>query len=216
MKNKELQELFAAKRTTEANSRRQAELRQKLEAAAAPAAPAKTRRLWPVWAGAAAASIALLIATLPLLITNSQPTSIPIAQANVPEVQKEEVVEETLTATPARPASAVAVAVSRHKATTAGEPTLDLAATEEEAEPLFETGEEPFIEAPALDLADNTTPQPQPSTAPRIHHRTSTRMVSGNSSETPAKETLTVGEALAQVLSSGNSSPLILKKIELS
>ena len=61
MENKELQELFAAKRTTEANRRRQEELRRKLEASAAPAAPAKSRRLWPVWAGAAAASIALLI-----------------------------------------------------------------------------------------------------------------------------------------------------------
>ena len=36
MENKDLQELFAAKRTTEANRRRQAELRRKLEATAAP------------------------------------------------------------------------------------------------------------------------------------------------------------------------------------
>ena len=46
MEDKELQELFAAKRTAEANRRRQEELRRLLEASAAP----KTRRLWPVWA----------------------------------------------------------------------------------------------------------------------------------------------------------------------
>ena len=86
MENKELQELFAAKRTTEANRRRQEELRRKLEASAAPAAPAKSRRLWPVWAGAAAASIALLIVTLPLLFTNSKTASMPIAKADMPAV----------------------------------------------------------------------------------------------------------------------------------
>ena len=82
MENKELQELFAAKRTTEANRRRQAELRQQLEATAAPTAQGKTRRLWPVWAAGIAASIALVLLTVPgLFHAESEQPSILMAQA---------------------------------------------------------------------------------------------------------------------------------------
>ncbi len=77
MEDKELQELFAAKRTTEANRRRQEELRQLLGNQAAP----KSRRLWPVWVGAAAASVLLLIA-LPPLFRQPESTPLLVAQAD--------------------------------------------------------------------------------------------------------------------------------------
>lgn len=81
MEDKELQELFAAKRTTEANRRRQEELRRLIEAQAAP----RTRRLWPVWSGAAAAAVALLLLARPLLQPTAEGTAPTlVAQAEVP------------------------------------------------------------------------------------------------------------------------------------
>jgi hypothetical protein len=83
MEDKELQELFAAKRTVEANHRRQ----QKLTAAIG--ATRQKRTLWPIWAGAAAAAVAaVLLLAQP---TNDIETSIPtvqVAQYNVAIVEK--------------------------------------------------------------------------------------------------------------------------------
>lgn len=76
MEDKELQELFAAKRTSEANRRRQEELRRMMEASAAK----KSRRLWPVWFGAAA--ILLLLIALPTLFRQPESTPLLVAQAD--------------------------------------------------------------------------------------------------------------------------------------
>lgn len=95
MEDKELQELFDAKRTVEANRRRQAALRQLIEARASESstpAPAKVRRLWPVWTGAAAAAVALLLLTLPALFGTRESAPTLVAETEVPEVR---VVEET-------------------------------------------------------------------------------------------------------------------------
>ena len=81
MEDKELQELFAAKRTTEANRRRQEELRRLIEAQEAP----RTRRLWPVWSGAAAAAVALLLLVRPLMQPTAEGTAPTlVAQTEVP------------------------------------------------------------------------------------------------------------------------------------
>ncbi len=72
MEDKELQELFDAKRTVEANRRRQEALRQLIEARAAEEAPAKVRKLWPVWTGAAAAAVALLLVSIGLTVMNNE------------------------------------------------------------------------------------------------------------------------------------------------
>lgn len=81
MEDKELQELFAAKRTTEANRRRQEELRRLIEAQEAP----RTRRLWPVWSGAAAAAVALLLLVRPLMQNPTESTAPTlVAQTEVP------------------------------------------------------------------------------------------------------------------------------------
>lgn len=82
MEEKELQQMFEAKRTAEANRRRQAELTRLIEAQGAP----KSRRMWPVWAGAAAASVALLLVTLPLLMRSEATEPVLVAQAEVPAV----------------------------------------------------------------------------------------------------------------------------------
>ena len=184
MENKELQELFAAKRTTEANRRRQAELRQQLEAAAAPTAQGKTRRLWPVWAAGIAASIALVLLTMPSLFRRAGEQPVLVAEAGeaieaIDTIEAIETIEtiETINTKPAK---------TFHSTATA------LAAAEEAPLPKPETkgteaGEEPetaTIEVPAIELADNATPEPPASNAPRIHRRTSTSMVNSSNIET--------------------------------
>lgn len=177
MENKELQELFAAKLTTEANRRRQAELRQQLEATAAPTAQGKTRRLWPVWAAGIAASIALVLLTVPGLFhaESEQPVLVAEAGEVIETIDTIDTIEtiETINPKPAKTYHSTAAV---------------LAAAEEEARPDLETETEgptiPTFEAPAIELADNATPEPPASNAPRIHRRTSTSMVNSSNIET--------------------------------
>ncbi len=180
MENKELQELFAAKRTTEANRRRQAELRQQLEATAAPTAPARSRRLWPVWAAGIAASIALVLLTMPSLFRRAGEQPVLMAEAGeaieaIDTIEAIETIEtiETINSKPAK---------TFHSTATV------LAAAEEAPLPDLETETEepttPTIEVPAIELADNATPEPPASNAPRIHRRTSTSMVNSSNIET--------------------------------
>jgi hypothetical protein len=84
MEDKELQELFAAKRTVEANRRRQEELRRLLEASATPAVAPKSRRLWPLWLGAAAAAVLLLLLATPVLFRQSETAPIQLAKNTEP------------------------------------------------------------------------------------------------------------------------------------
>lgn len=80
MEDKEMQELFAAKRTVEANRRRQEELRRMMEASATK----KTRRLWPVWVGSAAAAVLLLLLATPVLFRQSETAPIQLAKNTEP------------------------------------------------------------------------------------------------------------------------------------
>ncbi len=85
----ELQEMFAAKRTQTANQRRQEELRKLIEARAAadmPAESTRTRRMWPVWTGAAAAAVVLLLLTLPALFGGKETMPTLVAETEVPEM----------------------------------------------------------------------------------------------------------------------------------
>ena len=81
MEDKELQELFAAKRTVETNRRRQEDL-----AALIDSKTRRTRTLWPLWTASAAAAIALLIVTLPSLFSSREVTPSQMAQAKLPAV----------------------------------------------------------------------------------------------------------------------------------
>ena len=86
MEDNELQELFAAKRATEANRRRQQELRQLIEKQAMP----RTRRMWPLWTSAAAATVALLLLVRPLMQGSTEsPTPTQIAKTEVPTPTEE-------------------------------------------------------------------------------------------------------------------------------
>ena len=181
MENKELQELFAAKRTTEANRRRQAELRQQLEAAAAPAAPAKSRRLWPVWAAGIAASIALVLLTVPGLFRRAGEQPVLMAEAgeaieNIDFIDTIEVIE-TINTKPAKTFHSTATVLAAAEEAPLPEP--ETKGTEAVEEPATAT-----IEVPAIELADNATPEPPASNAPRIHRRTSTSMVNSSNIET--------------------------------
>lgn len=181
MENKELQELFAAKRTTEANRRRQEELRQQLEATAAPTAQGKTRRLWPVWAAGIAASIALVLLTVPGLFhaESEQPALVAKAGEVIETIDTIETIEtiETINPKPAKTYHSTATALAAAEEAPLPEP--ETKGTEAVEEPTI-----PTIEAPAIELADNATPEPPASNAPRIHRRTSTSMVNSSNIET--------------------------------
>ena len=211
MENKELQELFAAKRTTEANRRRQAELRQQLEATAAPTAQGKTRRLWPVWAAGIAASIALVLLTVPGLFhaESEQPVLVAEAGKAIEAIDTIEAIEtiETIETINPKPAK------TYHSTATV------LAAAEEETLPDLETETEeptiPTIEAPAIELADNATPEPPASNAPRIHRRTSTSMVNSSNIETVQPMPSDFQNFLASAFGTETDTPFNLTTINL-
>lgn len=208
MENKELQELFAAKLTTEANRRRQAELRQQLEATAAPTAQGKTRRLWPVWAAGIAASIALVLLTVPGLFhaESEQPVLVAEAGEAIETIDTIDTIEtiETINPKPAKTYHSTAAV---------------LAAAEEEARPDLETETEeptiPTIEAPAIELADNATPEPPASNAPRIHRRTSTSMVNSSNIETIQPMPSDFQNFLANAFGTETDTPFNLTTINL-
>lgn len=181
MENKELQELFAAKRTTEANRRRQAKLRQQLEAATAPAAPAKSRRLWPVWAAGIAASIALVLLTMPSLFRRAGEQPVLVAEAGeaIEIIDTIETIETigTINPKPAKTFHSTATVLAAAEEAPLPEP--ETKGTEAVEEPAIAT-----IEVPAIELADNATLEPPVSNAPRIHRRTSTSMVNSSNIET--------------------------------
>ncbi len=81
MEDKELQELFAAKRTVETNRRRQEDLAALIDSKTRP-----TRTLWPLWTASAAAAIALLVVALPSLFSSREVTPSQMAQAELPAV----------------------------------------------------------------------------------------------------------------------------------
>lgn len=215
MENKELQELFAAKRTTEANRRRQAELRQQLEAAAAPAAQGKTRRLWPVWAGSIAASIALVLLTMPGLFrrTGEQPVLMAEAGEAIEAIDTIEAIEtietiETINSKPAKTFHSTATVLAAAEEVPLPEP--ETKGTEAGDEPATAT-----IEVPAIELADNATLEPPASNAPRIHRRTSTSMVNSSNIETIQPMPSDFQNFLANAFGTETDTPFNLTTINL-
>lgn len=215
MENKELQELFAAKRTTEANRRRQEELRQQLEATAAPTAQGKTRRLWPVWAAGIAASIALVLLTVPGLFHAESEQPVLVAEAGkaieaIDTIEAIETIEtiETINPKPAKTYHSTATALAAAEEAPLPEPeTKGTEAVEEPATPTFET--------PAIELADNATPEPPASNAPRIHRRTSTSMVNSSNIETVQPMPSDFQNFLASAFGTETDTPFNLTTINL-
>ena len=215
MENKELQELFAAKRTTEANRRRQEELRQQLEAAAAPTAQGKTRRLWPVWAAGIAASIALVLLTMPGLFRRAGEQPVLMAEAGktieaIDTIEAIETIEtiETINLKPAKTFHSTAAVLAAAEEAPLPEPeTKETEAVEEPATATFE--------APAIELADNATPEPPASNAPRIHRRTSTSMVNSSNIETVQPMPSDFQNFLASAFGTETDTPFNLTTINL-
>ena len=209
MEDKELQELFAAKRTAEANRRRQEELRRLLEASAAPEAAPKTRRLWPVWASAAAAAILLLLLTLPVLFRQPEAAPLLMARNETPSPAPQ---EEIIAPKEEKPTEKQGVTKRKAIAKT----------VTKEAEYYAEenTPEPDTVIEPETTVAPIAQPEPietpiASNDEPRIHRRTSSRMVCSNCSITnvptpnTALQNFLVATFGAEIL-----PPLTLKNIE--
>jgi hypothetical protein len=215
MENKELQELFAAKRTTEANRRRQAELRQQLEATAAPTAPARSRRLWPVWAAGIAASIALVLLTMPSLFRRAGEQPVLMAEAGeaieaIDTIEAIETIEtiETINPKPGKTIHSTAAVLAAAEEAPLPEP--ETKGTEAVEEPAIAT-----IEVPAIELADNATLEPPASNAPRIHRRTSTSMVNSSTIATVQPMPSDSQNFLASAFGTETDTPFNLTTINL-
>lgn len=178
MEDKELQELFDAKRTVEANRRRQEALRQLIEARAAEEAPAKVRKLWPVWTGAAAAAVALLLLTLPALFRGEEAVPTLVAEAEVPEVRVFEETSPESQTSPARKTGKAGETMSQARP----EPEVLPEATPTLTEPVIE--EESVIEeAPATE--EVALPMETVAPSPRVIRRQSTLIACTEGCKTP-------------------------------
>ena len=175
MEDKELQELFAAKRTAEANRRRQEELRRLLEASAAPEAAPKTRRLWPVWASAAAAAILLLLLTLPVLFRQPEAAPLLMARNETPSPAPQ---EEIIAPKEEKPTEKQGVTKRKAIAKTV---TKEAEYYAEENTPEPDTVIEPETTvAPIAQPEPIETPIASNTERPTVHRRTSTNMVCSN------------------------------------
>ena len=208
MEDKELQKMFAAKRTVEANRRRQEELRNMLSATAAP----KSRRLWPVWLGSAAACITLLLIALPMLFRSE--TAAPLLVATATELPTPAETDSTSITSKSSTTSITSKTSTTKKARKAqATPTL-LASVEPEEQPREETQEEPLLAQETLPTP-STVQEAVPEESPRIHRRTSTQMICSNCNinNVPSPST-TLQDFLAATFGTEASTPFTLKTIE--
>ena len=198
MEDKELQALFDAKRTVEANRCRQEELRKLMAASAAP----KSRRLWPVWTLSAAACLALLLITLPMLFHSETTDSLLVA-----EVKKPVTVEPTKSEEfqlPKKIKTLKSLKVLRSLETLESpKPTAEIASAEE---PILISEPNPMEKEESEETIDE---------GPRIHRRTSTQMVCSNCNinNVPSPST-TLQDFLAATFGTETSTLITLKTIE--
>lgn len=207
MKDNELQELFAAKRTTEANRRRQEKLAAMIEAQTP---TRKSHHLWPIWAASAAASIAALLMITPTLFRD-EPT-MPLMLAQVQEITPESI--EIKKESNSRTSRSCESSCSSHTSFTsttretsvAGETRIEAAALPviEEIHP-SEMADEIITPAPQ---------QPSPTPQKRVHRRTSTRMVSTENAATTIKRSYL--KAVADAVCQEESNTITLHTIDLS
>ena len=202
MEDKELQELFAAKRTTEANRRRQEELTRMINAKAK-----RTRPLWPAWAGAVAAGIAVLLLTLPALFRTEATAPVLVAQTEVPEV----------TILPETTPEEVPAPSTRQKAVRKAE-TVETIEEIEALEAIDNTEPIESIESThSIETIQPTEPVP---TAPRVHRRSSTLLACTEGCtiitvpDSPQNHSTDIQQLRAAAFGSSNG-PLTLKTFEL-
>ena len=185
MEDKELQELFSAKRTVEANRRRQEELRRMLK-------KHDRRPLWPVWAGAVAAGIAAVLITLPALFRTESVTPLQVAETEVPVVMKEPL-EEIAPVSPK--------ATGTHRKAIVKKEVTNLTETIDTTRIISTIG--------PTETAENTSPTEYIPTkpAPCVHRRTSTRMV--NAPSAPHRQPSELGQLLADAFCQEESKPIV-------
>lgn len=192
--------MFAAKRTVESNRRRQEELRRML-------AP-KSRRLWPVWVGAAAACLALLLITLPMLFQSETAAPMMVAETDIPTVAEPEEIplpEETIVPKKTLEPQKNLKSFETLKSPEPTAPTMEIAETIEEPVVII-TEPEPIKTEVSEEPIDNS---------PRIHRRTSTQMVCSNCSINNVPSTNTAFQNfLAATFGSTANTSLPLKTIE--
>ena len=205
MEDKELQELFAAKRTVEANHRRQEELTRMINAKAK-----RTRPLWPAWAGAVAAGIAVLLLTLPALFRTEATAPVLVAQTEVPEV----------TILPETTPEEVPAPITRQKAVRKAETVENIEEIEaieaiDNTEPI-----EPIESIESTHSIETIQPTEPVPTAPRVHRRSSTLLACTEGCtiitvpDSLQKHSTDIQQLLAAAFGSSNE-PLTLKTFEL-
>ena len=196
MEDKELQELFAAKRTVEANRRRQEQLAEMIGSRAR-----KARPLWPVWATAIAAGIAVLLMTMPALFRSEEPVPLLLAQTEIMDNDDCSSSRTSISSTTSITRNTRNTRNARSTSTTQEQSTEPIVENpvpiEEEPEPVVE----PEPEKPQ---------QPQR----RIHRRTSTKMVTSDRSA-PAPR-FDYREVIADALCQEESQPITLHTIKIS
>lgn len=202
MNDKELEQLFEAKRTAEANRRRQEELARMINATAK-----RTRPLWPAWAGAVAAGIAVLLLTLPALFRTEATAPVLVAQTEVPEVT---ILPETTPEEVPEPST-------RQKAVRKAE-TVETIEEIEALEAIDNTEPIESIESThSIETIQPTEPVP---TAPRVHRRSSTLLACTEGCtiitvpDSPQNHSTDIQQLLAAAFGSSNE-PLTLKTFEL-
>lgn len=171
MEDKELQELFAAKRTVEANRKRQERL-----SAMIGAKDKHSRPLWPVWAGAVAASVALLVVALPMAKDHGEGNPVQVASietSNVPAQASQNAQDAVKASIPASVAP---------KKTTSPIPAPTPIAQEDATPQTDERPTEPMVAEPAVDPKEEETLAPMP----RVMRRTSTMLACTDGCPEPA------------------------------
>ena len=215
MKDKELQELFVAKRTVEANRRRQEELRRMMEAESGKRNVESSRRLWPVWFGAAAAAVLLLLIALPTLFHRPESTPLMVAQIDslppipIKDTMPEERVSRPLPGRGGQRPGGVKKEQQQELAVATDEDTHPYPSQEGTADAVtihpVQVADQPF--AMAIDEPTVNTP--------RIHRRTSTSMVCSNCriNNVPSPSTV-LQDFLAATFGTESNTPYTLKNIE--
>ena len=214
MNDKELEQLFEAKRTSEANRRRQEELARMINAKAQ-----RTRPLWPAWAGAVAAGIAVLLLTLPALFRTSNDTPMLASNTTFPQSEKPaHTISSPKLGEGDRPQGGGGVCQTTNKHTP---PTTLRVATPSnlEGEPADAIEEPILIVEP--EPMEPEEPEEIINIAPRVHRRNSTLLACTDGcniitvpedSQTPSTD---LQQLLAETFGSRNNEPLTLKTFEL-
>ncbi len=209
MEDKELQELFDAKRTVEANQRRQEQLAAMIGAKASP----KSHRLWPLWVTSAAAGIALLLMTIPSLFSRQETDTMIVAQAPDIELAEESEIDIPKTVTQNHGTvnnTRITPNTPSYQINPIAPSTPDPKVSDTELSDVTPASVEPPVHL------EQPYAEPAP-TAPRVHRRSSTRLGNTNTQKIKQHERPELRQILADVLgSSDNDSQTTLKTFDIS